>query len=234
MAKELSWLYVDLPVWKDEQGRWFIEPGDGIEVEVRPVSAMTLWMLVRTYRSQMPDPPIIEMPLEGVDAVQRMRDPANQEFMRKTSEVAERLDAELTRELLKGIVVPDDDEWAAPWIEEGRPVPPPDSPANRSLRADLMLTVRGVTTYEQRQMVLWAIDAISRETPEAIARAQEFFRNNMGRKKAEAPARVGIEHEDVDRGRSDGDDAPVADDGEGVVQSSPRRKNAKNRARAQQ
>lgn len=220
--KKASWLFTDVPVYKEGEGKkahWFVELNEDAIVEVKPVSGLTLWMLYRTYLSQLPDPPIVEMELEGVAAVQRTRDQYDETYRSEVARIFGELDAQLTDELLSGVVIPAGDEWAKPWTDKGRPMPPAKEPG---LRIELFLSLKGLKTYEDRQMLIRAIDAISQETPGAIERAQEFFRQYVGRDETPPAETAGVEPADDTAGRSDVGDADLPDDGEAVVQAADR------------
>lgn len=214
-----SWLFTDVPVYKEGEGkmaRWYVELKTAI-VEIKPVSGFKLWVLHRTYLSQVPDPPVVEMELEGVAAVQRTRDPQDMEYRRRVSEIFMELDGQLTQELLAAVVVPEDDAWAHDWIKMGRPMP-----KDRTLRTDLYLVLLGIEEYEDRTMLIRAIDAVSQESASAVERAQDFFREYMGRDEAEASEDTGIESPDDPAGRGGSGDASVSPDREAVVQASGR------------
>lgn len=214
--KQKSWLFEDVPVYKVGEGkkaRWFAEVG-GQEVEVRPVNAYTLWVIWRTYSAQIPEVPVLEMELEGVAASQRSRNPQDAEYLRKTAEVMTQLDEQLTAELMKGIVVPPDAEWAGEWIAAERPLPTNDP----MLRTDIYLAVRGLS-FQDRVMLIRVVQAITEETPSAIQRAQEFFRLYMGGPEAEVREDGGrLGAADDAEGRGDGGDAVVEQDAGDVVQ----------------
>lgn len=217
MEKQASWLFTDVPVYKEGEGkkaRWYVELKDGPTVEVRPMSGFKLWVLHRSYLSQVPEPPIVEMELEGVAAVQRTRDYQDEDYRRKVAVLFMELDAQLTQELLQGVVLPEDDAWAADWVGMGRPMP-----KEKALKVDLYLVSLGVETYEDRTMLIRAIDAISQETPNAIERAQDFFRDYMGRNEVDPAEDAGIELADDAEGRDSLGDASLPPDGEAVVQA---------------
>jgi hypothetical protein len=219
VTKEASWLFTDVPVYKEGEGkkaRWYVELQDDVTVEVKPVSGFKLWVLHRTYLSQVPEPPIVEMELEGVAAVQRTRDYQDDDYRRGVAEVFLELDAQLTQELLQGVVLPKDDAWAMDWIGMGRPMP-----QDKTLKIDLYLVSLGVEAYEDRTMLVRAIDAISQETPVAIERAQDFFRHYLGRNEVDAAEDAGIELADDAEGRDSVGDASLPPDGEAVVQAAP-------------
>lgn len=219
MTNEASWLFTDVPVYKDGEGkkaRWYVELKNDLTVEVKPVSGYKLWVLHRTYLSQVPEPPIVELELEGVAAVQRTRDFQDADYRRKVAEVFLELDAQLTQELLQGVVLPDDDAWTMDWLAMGRPMP-----TSKTLKVDLYLVSLGVETYEDRTMLIRAIDAISQETSNAIERAQDFFRDYMGRNEADPAEDTGIELADDAEGRDSLGDASLSPDGEAVVQAVP-------------
>ena len=219
MTKEASWLFTDVPVYKEGEGkkaRWYVELKDDVTVEVKPISGFKLWVLHRTYLSQVPDPPIVEMELEGVAAVQRTRDYQDENYRREVAKVFLELDAQLTQELLHGVILPADDAWAMDWIGMGRPMP-----QNRTLKVDLYLVSLGIEAYEDRTMLIRAIDAISQETPNAIERAQDFFRDYMGRNEVDAAEDAGLELADDAEGRDSLGDASLPPDGEAVVQAAP-------------
>ncbi len=226
MAKrEKSWLFSDVPVYKDGDGkkaRWFVELKDGVTIEVKPVSGMVLFMLYRTYMAMMPDPPVVSMELEGVAAEQRMRDTQDIEYRQAVSKVWQELDSQIMQELMGGVVMPEGDGWAEAWVKRGRPLPEAGTPENDMIRTDLFLTLQGISSMDDRQMLIRAIDAISQETGGAIERAQEFFRFYMGRTEAEVSEAPGIESAHDAEGRDSGSDADLRDDGEAVVPSADR------------
>ena len=201
VERKRSWLFPEKPdlppVWTEGEGkkvRYFIEL-KGHEIEFRPVEAYTLWVLRRTYMTQLPKVPVIELELEGIDAVQRAPDYSNAEFIAATNAVYQEMDIQIMYELMKGIVVPKDDAWAADWLDLGRPLPAPDTAQNKALRRDIYLSQQGFSGLE-RIMLVRMIQAVSEETAEAIERAQELFRNYLGRTEDEGS-------EDAEWGASD-------------------------------
>ena len=202
VERKRSWLFPDKPdlppVWTEGEGkkiRYFVDL-KGREIEFRPVESYVLWVLRRTYLTQLPKVPIIELPLEGVDAVQRTPDYLNAEFVAKTNQIYREMDIQIVWELLKGVIVPKDDAWAAEWIELGRPLPDGSTLEGMSLRRDIYLSQSGFS-LDDRIMLVRMIQAVSEETAEAIELAQELFRNYLGRPEVEGP-------EDAER--VDGDD----------------------------
>lgn len=223
--REKSWLFSEVPVYKDGDGkkaRWFVELKNDVTIEVKPVSGMVLFMLYRTYMAMMPDPPVVSMELEGVAAEQRMRDTQDIEYRQAVSKVWQELDNQIMQELMGGVVMPEGDGWADAWVKRGRPLPEAGTPEKDMIRVDLFLTLQGITSLDDRQMLIRAIDAISQETGGAIERAQEFFRFYMGRTEAEVSEVPGIEPAHDAEGRDSGSDASLRDDGEAVVPSADR------------
>ena len=205
--RKRSWLFPDKqdlpPVWTEGEGkkvRYFVDL-KGREIEFRPVESYTLWVLRRTELTQLPNVPVLELPLEGIDSVQRTPDYLNAEFVAKTNQIYRDMDVQIIFELLKGVIVPKDNAWASEWLELGRPLPDGTSAEDKSLRRDIYLSCLGFSAND-RIMLVRMIQAVSEETAEAIELAQELFRNYLGRTEAEGP-------EDAERG--DGDDAAGRD-----------------------
>lgn len=218
--REQSWLYTDVPVYKQGNGkkaRWFVVFDDK-EIEIRPVNSLVLFNIARAYVGKLPEEPIIELQLEDVAATQRMRDPQNADYVRETNQILHEMDRQMTSEVIKGVVMPEGDDWAADWINEGRPLPAADTRENRTLRTDIYLGLRGVNSNE-RLLIIRAIQAITEETPEAIERAQALFRYYLGRSEDPEPEVQGVEHSDEPARREDDGDASVADDPGEVVQA---------------
>lgn len=217
MAKTKSWLFQDVPVYSEGEGkkrRWYVQLNDGMEIEVRPVSGYALWLLHRSYIGQAPEPPVVEMQLEGVDAVQRTRDTNDPGYREQITRIFLELDAQMTVELLQGVVLPSDDDWLSDWRAKGRP-----EPSDPTMKVDLYLLHRGVDDFDARSMLIRAIDAISQETPAAIERAQEFFRVYMGRNETAASSAAGDQPSDNHEGRGSRRDEGVPDEREAMVQT---------------
>jgi hypothetical protein len=221
--RQKSWLFPDKPdlppVWKEGEGkkvRYFLEL-KGNEIEFRPVEAYTLWVIRRAYTTQLPKVPIIELELEGIDAVQRTPDYYDAEFVAKSNQIYRDMDIQIIWELLKGVVVPKDEVWAAEWKELGRPLPDASTLDGLSLRRDIYLSQCGFSSAD-RMMLVRMIQAVSEETSEAIETAQEMFRDYLGGAEAEGPEAAERTDGDDSAGRDHDDDEGVGQDAPQVVQ----------------
>lgn len=223
VERKRSWLFPEKPdlppVWTEGEGkkvRYFIDL-KGHEIEFRPVEAYTLWVLRRTYMTQLPKVPIIELELEGIDAVQRTPDYSNAEFIAASNAIYQEMDIQIIFELLKGVVVPKDDAWAQEWLDLGRPLPAADTPENKNLRRDIYLSQQGFS-LDDRIMLVRMIQAVSEETTEAIERAQELFRNYVGRTEVEGSEDAELVADDDVAGRDHDGDEGLGQDAAQVVQ----------------
>lgn len=219
VTDQKSWLFKDVPLWHERESggeeKWFVDLKGAI-IQVRPVDPYVLFVLKRSYATQLPSPPIAEIPLEGIDTVQRMPDPRDPEYLRQVAELSIALEAQLQSECMMAIVLPEGDEWARDWLLAGRPLPPAGSRANDEIRRDIYLVCKGIDR-NGRIVLLKAIRAISEETEDAIATAQEFFRNYLGRAQTNPTEAAGVRTDDDTGGRDHGSDESVAEDSTGVV-----------------